>query len=111
MATLFQLHGNADNLKKQVTELRQLWQAGDSILLLGDSITLIDELQKQLKTNDINNASNINTSNIYALANDLESLSPHSQDKLQLPTKVSQIRSDDDWVKLTQKMDKVVTLV
>ena len=42
--TLFQLHANPNSLKSALRNVAQLWQAGDAMILLGETVAYVDWL-------------------------------------------------------------------
>ena len=119
MTTLFQLHANINTLKSVVRDMAVHWQADDAILLLGETAAYSDWLMVYIE--DLNNdedSSNIisHIGALYVLKEDIEGLndiakgymSPNHQAKTNAP-KIS-VLSDDEWVDITQSMDRVVTL-
>ncbi len=107
MTTLYQLHSTMDNLRRSTDQLALTWQRGDSLLLLGTTVAFIDWLSAYLKENEITGVTAI-----YALADDVSQLGDDTATKLKLDTKITQLLSDMEWVKLTQdaQFDKVVTI-
>lgn len=107
MATLYQLHSTIDTLRRSVDEMSRTWHSGDSIVLLGTTVAFIDWLDTYL--GDINIE---DIAGIYALADDISQLSVDTTDKLRLPSKLSGVLTDNEWVNLTQdkQFDKVVTI-
>lgn len=111
MATLYQLQTTMDTLRSSTNEMALTWQTGDSIILLGTTVAFIDWLAAYLNDADIEGITAI-----YALSDDVAQLSENTVTKLNLQAKLTQLLSDDDWVKLTlntyndQRFDKVVTI-
>lgn len=107
MATLYQLHSTMATLRRSTDEMARTWQTGDSILLLGATVAFIDWLNAYLIDNEIQGVAGI-----YALADDVAQLTPHTSDTLNLENKLTAILTDTAWVTLTQdgQFDKVVTI-
>nr|WP_317198901.1 hypothetical protein [uncultured Psychrobacter sp.] len=107
MATLYQLHSTVDTLRRSTEQMALTWRAGDSILLLGTTVTFIDWLQAYLNDSDIDNIQAI-----YALADDIATLSDDTQKNLKLDKNLTSILSDSEWVTMTQddKFENVVTI-
>lgn len=107
MATLYQLHSTMDTLRRSVDEMSRTWRSGDSILLLGTTVAFIDWLDAYLGDIGIENIAGI-----YALADDISQLSVDTTGKLGLPSKLSGVLTDNEWVNLTQdkQFNKVVTI-
>lgn len=119
MTTLFQLHANINTLKSVVRDMAVHWQANDAILLLGETAAYSDWLMVYIEDLNNDDDSSLNISHIsalYVLKEDIESLNdiakgyilPNEQVKANT-SKVSAL-SDDEWVDVTQSMDRVVTL-
>ncbi|PNK59448.1 hypothetical protein [Psychrobacter sp. FDAARGOS_221] len=111
MATLFQIHATMNTLKPLIRELGTLWQAGDSILLLGESSAYYAWAKAYIK--DFNGDDEIQSSidsvsAWYVLAEDIDRLNDSA--KLNLDLTGVTVLSDLDWVNLTQKTHRVVTL-
>ena len=111
MSTLFQLHAPMNTLKAMVREMAPLWHSGDSILLLAETVAALPWLKTYI--DDINyddellsQITDIDT--IYVLSDDLAQLNEQAKENLNL-SKVSVI-NDNEWVQLTQSVDRVVTL-
>lgn len=108
MTTLYQLHTDLDRLKAHCHELVELYQAGDGVILLGQSCAYVDWLLAILA--DIGSDSHSNCQpQLYALHSDVDALSTATRSQL-LPHQHLTLISDDDWVGLTLAADKVVTL-
>lgn len=107
MATLYQLHGSMDTLRRSVEEMSRTWRKGDSIILLDSTVAFIDWLDAYLSDSDIQGITGI-----YALADDVAQLSNNTSAKLNLEAKLSATLTDIAWVNLTQstQFDKVVTI-
>ena len=111
MATLYQLQTTMATLRSSTSEMALTFQAGDSIILLGATVAFVDWLNAYLDDADIERITAI-----YALSSDVAQLSEHTAAALNLHSKLTQVLSDDDWVKLTlnayndQRFDKVVTI-
>ncbi|MGE6360047.1 hypothetical protein [Psychrobacter glacincola] len=97
MATLYQIHSTMDTLRRSVDEMSRTWRTGDSILLLGSTVTFISWLDAYLSDSEIQGIANI-----YALADDVAQLSNNTSAKLNLETKLSGLLTDEEWVNLTQ---------
>ena len=107
MATLYQLHSSIDSLGRSIETLAVTWRAGDSILLLGESVAYVSWLDAHLGEHDIQGVQAI-----YALADDVAQLSESTRAQLNLSAKLSAVLSDAAWVDLTQQaqFDNVVTI-
>lgn len=107
MATLYQLHSTMATLRSCSNEMALTWRAGDSIILLGETIAFIDWLKAYLDDADIEGIKAI-----YALSDDANQLDTNTIAKLNLSTKVTAVLTDNEWVNLTQdaEFDKVVTI-
>ena len=115
MTTLFQLYSPIDSLKANIRQLAKLWQTDDKLLLLADSIAYIDWLHAYVDEHNFDadgdeNLSKLDINQLYVLAEDLELLAETTISNLNLTDKKVQVLSQDDWVKLTLEVDKVVTL-
>lgn len=115
MTTLFQLYSPIDSLKANIRQLASLWQTGDKLLLLADSIAYIDWLHAYVDEHNFDadedeNLSKLDVNQLYILAEDLELLAETTITNLNLADKKVQVLSQEDWVKLTLAVDKVVTL-
>ena len=115
MATLYQLHCTMDTLRRSTEQMASTWRAGDSIILLGATVAFIDWFNAYL--GDLENIEIEDIAAIYALTEDVAQLSDDTTAKLNLPTKLTSILSDSEWVALTQNtltdgtnFDKVVTI-
>lgn len=107
MATLYQLHSSLDLLDRSIATLAVTWRAGDSIILLGESVAYISWLNAHLGEHDIQGIQAI-----YALEDDVAQLSEPTRAQLNLSAKLSAVLSDAAWVQLTQEaqFDNVVTI-
>lgn len=107
MTTLYQLHSTMDNLRRSTDQLALTWQRGDSLLLLGTTVAFIDWLSAYLEENEI-----VGVTAIYALAEDVSQLGTDIASRIKSNSKITQLLSDIEWVKLTQdaQFDKVVTI-
>ena len=107
MATLYQLHSTMNKLERSTEDISLTWNAGDSILLLGTTVTFIDWLNASLGESDIKGIAGI-----YALIDDVAQLTSDTAAQLNLEAKLTGLLTDDEWVKLTQdeQFDKVVTI-
>ena len=120
MTTLFQLYSPIDTLKATTRQLASLWQTGDKLLLLADTIAYIDWLYayvdehnfdaEDFDTDADENTSKLDISKLYILAEDLAQLTKTTITHLNLDNKKVQVLSQEEWVKLTLEVDKVVTL-
>ncbi|SJM72586.1 hypothetical protein [Psychrobacter piechaudii] len=111
MSTLFQLHAPMNTLKAMVREMAPLWHSGDSILLLAETVAALPWLKTYI--DDINYDDELlsqitDIDAIYVLNDDLAQLNEQAKENLNL-SKVSVI-NDNEWVQLTQSVDRVVTL-
>lgn len=111
MSTLFQLHAPMNTLKAMVREMAPLWHSGDSILLLAETVAALPWLKTYI--DDINYDDELlsqitDIAAVYVLSDDLDQLNEHAKENLDL-SKVS-IINDNEWVELTQSLDRVVTL-
>lgn len=111
MSTLFQLHAPMNTLKSMVREMAPLWHSGDSILLLAETVAALPWLKTYI--DDINDDDELlsqitDIDAIYVLSDDLAQLNEQAKENLNL-SKVSVI-NDNEWVQLTQSVDRVVTL-
>lgn len=111
MSTLFQLHAPMNTLKAMVREMAPLWHSGDSILLLAETVAALPWLKTYI--DDINYDDELlsqitDIDAIYVLNDDLAQLNEQAKENLSL-SKVSVI-NDNEWVQLTQSVDRVVTL-
>lgn len=107
MATLYQLHSSMATLSRSTEEMSRTWNKGDSIVLLGTTAAFIDWLNASLNENEIDGITGI-----YALADDIASLTTNTTAKLNLDSKLTRLLTDAEWVSLTQdsQFDKVVTI-
>lgn len=111
MSTLFQIHANMNNLRPLIKELGTLWQAGDSILLLGETCAYYDWAKAYIDDFNSDDETDREIENIdawYALSDDINALNDSAKLNLKL-TGISVLK-DADWVELTQGFDRVVTL-
>lgn len=111
MSTLFQLHAPMNTLKAMVREMAPLWHSGDSILLLAETVAALPWLKTYI--DDINYDDELlsqitDIDAIYVLNDDLAQLNEQAKENLNL-SKVSVI-NDNEWVQLTQSVDRVITL-
>lgn len=108
MATLYQLHSPMDTLRRSTVEMARTWRAGDSIILLGNTVAFIDWLQAYINETDIQDIAAI-----YGLVADVTALGDHAATALKLDGKLAALLTDNDWVTLTQdqQFDKIVTIV
>lgn len=111
MATLFQIYAPMNSLKAMVREMAQLWHPGDSLLLMADSAAYFSWLSVYI--DDLNQDEEFESridgiDAIYVLADDIEALN----DSAKLNSDFSKVNviSDQQWVKLTQEVDRVITL-
>ena len=91
--------------------MAQLWHPGDSILLMADTAAYITWLTVYI--NDLNNDEEFESridgiEGIYLLADDIETL--NNSAKLNCDFSKANVISDKQWVELTQKVDRVITL-
>lgn len=107
MATLYQLHSPMNKLKPSIDQLALTWQQGDSVILLGTTVSFVDWLNAYVGDSEIDNIANL-----YALVDDVAKLDDHTTTKLNLDTKLTAVLTDTEWVMLTQdpKFTKVVTI-
>ncbi|WP_296403693.1 hypothetical protein [Psychrobacter sp.] len=111
MSTLFQLHAPMNTLKALVKEMAPLWHSGDSILLLAETVAFLPWFEMYI--DDINQDDEVTNQildieSIYVLADDIAQLNQTAKANLDL-NKVK-IIDDHQWVKLTQEVNRVVTL-
>lgn len=111
MSTLFQLYAPMNTLKAMVREMAPLWHSRDSILLLAETVAALPWLKTYI--DDINYDDELlsqitDIDAIYVLSDDLAQLNEQAKENLNL-SKVSVI-NDNEWVQLTQSVDRVVTL-
>lgn len=111
MSTLFQINTPMNSLKSVVREMAQLWHPGDSLLLMADSAAYFSWLSLYIE--DLNYDEEFESridgiEGIYVLADDIEALN----DSAKLNSDFSKVNviSDKQWVELTQKVDRVITL-
>ncbi len=117
MATLFQLHSDLANLNRQLTTISNYWQAGDGVLLMGQTIAFIDWVydyychQSPIRDSDDSDTiiATVTTIKFYALQADFNILAKHTQASVQ-QTNFVQFISDKEWVALTNSYDKIVTI-
>ncbi len=116
MSTLFQLHANMSTLKAITKDMAGLWHAGDSVLLLGETVAYLDWFAAYV--DDINADDEVDNRivsihTVYLLTDDINALNDSATLNLDFtavkPFAVK-LLSDTDWVELTQKMTRVVTL-
>ncbi len=99
MSTLFQLHTDLAQLSIQINHINNFAKADDILLLMGETLALLDWI--------IPNIESINE--IYGLENDWQNLNKTTKNNMQYRSKI-QLISDEKWVQLTQKHDKIVTI-
>ena len=107
MATLYQIYSPMDTLRRHVIEMKATWQAGDHILLLGDTATFIDWFGEYLSDVDVRGVSAI-----YALKDDIEALPETIKSQIDI-ARFTALLTDSDWVSLcttNTDIDKVVTM-
>lgn len=111
MSTLFQLHAPMNTLKAMVKEMAPLWHSGDSILLLAETVAALPWLKMYIDDVNYDDEAQYAITDItavYVLADDLAQLNEQAKNNLDL-SKVNVI-DDNEWVQLTQSIDRVITL-
>lgn len=111
MSTLFQIHSSINTLKPLVKELSVLWKSGDHILLLGEAAGYLDWFKALIDDVNSDDESESEISDIagwFALSEDINCLNDSA--KLHLDLSQMTLLTDTQWVALTQKVDRVVTL-
>ncbi|SJM38334.1 hypothetical protein A1019T_02324 [Psychrobacter pasteurii] len=111
MSTLFQLHAPMNTLKAMVKEMAPLWHSGDSILLLAETVAALPWLKMYIDDVNYDDEAQYEITDItavYVLADDLAQLNEQAKTNLDL-SKVNVI-DDNEWVQLTQSIDRVITL-
>lgn len=111
MSTLFQLHAPMNTLKSMVREMAPLWHAGDSILLLGETVASLPWLKMYIEdiNHDEESVSHISDiAAIYVLEEDFTQLNDTAKSHIDL-SKI-EVLNDLQWVELTQSIDRVITL-
>lgn len=99
MSTLFQLHTDLAHLSTQINQINKLSKIDDSLLLMGETLALLDWIMPNLEK----------ISEVYGLENDWQNLNETTQNNMQYRSKI-QLISDEKWVQLSQKHDKIVTI-
>lgn len=111
MATLFQLYSNLESIESDIKIIQTLWQENDAILLLGETIAFcqhISILCQPFITPDISdNSQTLQT--YYALQKDIDKLTITLQKKI-TQTALIQVITDEEWIGLSMKFNKVVTI-
>lgn len=111
MSTLFQLHAPMNTLTAMVKEMAPLWHSGDSILLLAETVAALPWLKMYIDDVNYDDEAQYEITDIatiYILADDLAQLNEQAKANLDL-SKVNVI-DDNEWVQLTQSIDRVITL-
>lgn len=111
MTTLFQIHANMTNLKSLLQEMATLWHAGDSVLLLGETAAYLDWFHAyvdDINANDEIEAEIREIDGLFVLSDDIQVLNDSAKINLNLG-QVKQL-TDNDWIALTDKVDRVITL-
>ncbi len=111
MSTLFQIHAPMNTLKAMVREIAPLWHSGDSILLMAETtgyITWLKAYIDELNYDEELGARIDNIASIYVLEDDVNQLNESARENTDF-SKVNLI-NDKQWVELTQKVDRVITL-
>ncbi len=120
MATFFQLHSDLANLNRQLATIANYWQAGDGVLLMGQTVAFIDWVydyychQSPIVKSDsddskVDKVDTVTTIKFYALQADFEVLTAQTQASIQ-QTDFVQFISDKEWVALTNSYDKIMTI-
>ncbi len=119
MATFFQLHSDLANLNRQLSTITNYWQAGDGVLLMGQTVAFIDwvydyychqsPIVKSDSDTDDSKVDTVTTIKFYALQADFEVLTAQTQASIQ-QTDFVQFISDKEWVALTNSYDRIVTI-
>lgn len=99
MRTLYQIHADMTTLKSRIKQLEPLWQQGDGLLLLGNTLAYLDWLEAYLSESDLGGITNIE--HLYALKSDFETLDQTTQQLLQLSSRGCQLLTDEQWVAIT----------
>lgn len=112
--TLFQLHANPNSLKSALRNVAQLWQAGDAMILLGETVAYVDWLTAYVDEMQYDEELEHRITDIgaiYILTDDLDKLDNVAKSQVDFAIRdLCKVIDDEKWIALTQSAKRVVTI-